>query len=74
MSEENHHQQTNKEIIDEIIDKQSSLNLNDSGTDDDNFVDCIDTPLAEPDQPDELLTEALTEADEASQRDYESKN
>lgn len=54
---------TNKEIIDEIIQKQSALNLNDSLADsndnneDDNFVDCIETPSIEP--------------DEASQRDYE---
>lgn len=59
---------TNKEIIDEIVEKQSSLNLDDSltGSNDDksdnaeeeNFVDCIETPLTEP--------------DEASQKDYES--
>lgn len=55
--------ESNEEIIDKIIDKQNSLNLNaesnDSGNvEEDNFVDCIETPL-----PD---------ADEASQKDYES--
>ncbi|KAJ6632787.1 Tetratricopeptide repeat protein 1 [Pseudolycoriella hygida] len=54
---------SNKEIIDEIIEQQSSLNLNaeetiDSGNvEEDNFVDCIETPV--PDQ------------DEDSRRDYE---
>lgn len=52
---------TNQEVIDEIIDKQSSLNLNaedPEAVDEDNFVDCVETPLPDP--------------DEASQKDYES--
>lgn len=57
---------SNKEIIDEIMDKQNSLNLNDSNAeendsgnvDEENFVDCTETPLPDP--------------DEASQKDYES--
>lgn len=52
---------SNKEIIDEIIDKQNSLHLNaeDSGDiEEENFVDCVETPHPDP--------------DETSQRDYES--
>lgn len=51
----------NKEIIDEIIDKQSSLNLSSEDSaynEEEHFVDCVETPL-----PD---------ADEASQKDYEN--
>lgn len=54
--------ESNKEIIDEIIDKTDSLKLiegNDSGNaDEDQFVDCTETPLPDP--------------DEASQKDHES--
>ncbi len=52
---------SNKDIVDEIIDKQSSLNLNNEDSDnveDDKFVDCEETSPLDP--------------DEASQRDYES--
>lgn len=54
---------TNQEVIDEIIDKQSALHLNDAEdaetvVEEDDFVDCVETPLPDP--------------DEASQRDYES--
>jgi len=60
-------QQTNKEIIDDIIDKQSSIHIkaeaNDSGTaEEDNFEDCIDTLEISQIDPDN---------DEASQADYE---
>ncbi|KAG4067461.1 hypothetical protein HA402_009698 [Bradysia odoriphaga] len=52
---------TNKEIIDEIVDQQSSLNLNADDSEDDKFDDCIETqPLAVDPDP------------EASQKDYES--
>lgn len=52
---------TNKEIIDEIIDQQGSLNLNADDSEDDKFDDCVDTaPVAADPDP------------EATQKDYES--
>lgn len=64
---------TNKEIIDEIIDKQSSLNLDakesDDNVEEDTFVDCDDLENPKQSDPDNALQ---SDPDEASQRDYES--